>query len=528
MKRRDLMIGAGAAAASLAAPRLSLAAAARTLRFVPQADLPNLDPVVGTQLVVRNASLMVYDLLYGTDTQVQPRPQMCEGAETSADGKTWTFRLRDGLRFHDNTPVLARDCVASLKRWMARDTLGARLKRQTDAIEVIDDRSFRFRLNKPFPLMLFALGKNGTNVPVMMPERLASQDPFRILTEYVGSGPMMFKRDEWAVGSKAVFERFAAYQPRQEKSDWLAGGKHMLLDRVEWVTIPDAGTAAAALQGGEVDWWEQPINDIIPVLKGNGGIKVDVADPFGNVGVFRMNHLHAPFNDVRIRRAVQLALSQEDNMRAVVGDDTSLWKLLPSFFTPGTPDYTEAGGEPLKGPRRYDEARRLLKEAGYDGKPVVLLVAAEVPIAKAQGDVAADMLGRIGMKVDYQALDWGTVGARRASKAADGQGGWDVFFTWTPGSTCINPAGYSALDASGDGAWFGWPRSDEVQARIGDWYDAPDDAARKAALAEIDRASMAFVTYLPTGFFLSNTAWRKEVGGIIQSPFPIFWGVSKS
>jgi peptide/nickel transport system substrate-binding protein len=528
MRRRDLLTRTAGAAVALAAPRLSLAASAKTLRFVPQADLPNLDPIFGTQLVVRNASLLVYDMLYGTDSQVQSRPQMVEGHELSSDSKTWTFRLRPGLMFHDRSPVLARDCVASLKRWMVRDTLGQRVKAQMDVIEAIDDRNFRIRLNKPFPLMLFALGKNGTNIAAIMPERLASGDPFKIVPEYIGSGPMTFKRDEWMVGSLAVFERFAAYQPRSDKSDWLAGAKTMLLDRVEWVTIPDAATAAAALQSGEVDWWEQPVADVVPLLKTNRDIRIDIADPFGNIGTFRMNHLHPPFNDVRVRRAVQMALSQEDMMRAVVGDDTALWKPLPSFFTPGTPSYTEAGGEPLKGPRRYDEAKRLLAEAGYNGAKVVMLVAADVPITKAQGDVTADLLGRIGMNVDYQALDWGTVGARRASKAPPDKGGWNIFFSWSPGATCINPAGYTALDASGDTAWFGWPKSAEVQSRIGAWYDAPDEAAQKAALEEVNRASMDFVTYLPTGFFLSNTAWRTRVSGVTQSPFPMFWGVSKN
>jgi peptide/nickel transport system substrate-binding protein len=525
MKRRSLI---GGAAAALASPRLSLAAAAKTLRFVPQADLPNLDPIVGTQLVVRNASLLVYDMLYGTDSQVQPRPQMAEGHDLSPDRLTWTFRLRPGLTFHDGAPVLARDCVASLKRWMARDILGLRLHKQMAAIEAIDDRSFRIRLVKPFPLMLFALGKNSTNIPVIMPERIAAGDPFKAVSAYVGSGPMTFKRDEWLAGSQAVFERFAAYQPRQEPADWLAGGKAMLLDRVEWVTMPDASTAAGALQSGEIDWWEQPVNDLVPLLKRNPGIRVDIADPLGNIGIFRLNHLHPPFDDVRIRRAVQMALSQEDMMRAVAGDDTALWQALPSFFTPGTPSYTEAGGEPLKGPRRYDEAKRLLAEAGYQGEKVVMLVAADVPITKAQGDVAADLLGRIGMAVDYRALDWGTVGARRASKAPPDQGGWNVFFSWTPGAGAISPAGYAMIDASGDTAWFGWPKSDAVQSCIAAWYDAPDDAARQGAMDAIDTASMAFVTYLPTGFFLSNTAWRTTVSGIVKAPFPVFWGVQKA
>ena len=528
MKRRHLLgTAAAAAAGSLAAPRLSRAAT-KTLRFVPQADLPNLDPVVGTQLVVRNAGLLVYDMLYGTDRSIRPQPQMAEGHELSADGRTWTFRLREGLRFHDDTPVLSRDCVASLTRWMARDTLGVRLKGQTDAMEVVDDRTFRIRLAKPFPLMLLALGKNSTNIPVIMPERLAATDPFKTVPEFIGSGPMRFKRDEWLVGSKAVFERFAGYNPRPEPAEWLAGGKRMLLDRLEWITMPDAGTAAAALQNGEVDWWEQPVTDVVPLLKRNPRIQVDVADPFGSIGIFRLNHLNPPFNDVRVRRAVQMVLDQEDFMRAVVGDDESLWQRLPSFFTPGTPTYSTAGGEALSGPRRMDAARKLLAESGYKGEKVVMLVAAEVPITKAHGDVAADLLTKLGMNVDYQAIDWGTLGARRASKAPVGQGGWNSFFTWTPGATSINPAGYAALDCSGDTAWFGWPRSDQIQKLIGDWYDAPDEASQKRSIAAITQASMDFVTYLPTGFFLSPTAWRKDVTGIQQAPFPVFWGVDKA
>jgi len=225
---------------------------------------------------------------------------------------------------------------------------------------------------------------------------------------------------------------------------------------------------------------------------------------------------------------VMMALSQEDYMRAVVGDDDALWKALPSFFTPGTASYSEAGGEVLTGPRRYDEAKRLLAEAGYKGEPVVLCVATDVQITKAQGDVTADLLQKIGMKVDYQALDWGTVGARRAKKDPPSQGGWNIFHTWHAGADCINPAPYTAFDAGGDKAWFGWPKSDAIQAGIATWYDAPDAAAEKTAVAELNKMAMEFVTYIPTGFFLGYQAWRKNVSGVVKAPFPVFWGVQKT
>jgi peptide/nickel transport system substrate-binding protein len=302
----------------------------------------------------------------------------------------------------------------------------------------------------------------------------------------------------------------------------------MYFDRIEWQILPDPGTASAALQNGEVDWWETPLPDLLPLLAKNKNIKVDIADPLGNIGSFRMNHLHPPFNDVRARRAVQIALSQSDYMRAVVGDDESLWKELPGYFTPGTPLYTEAGGEPLKGKRDYEAAKKLLAASGYNGEKVVLLVATDVGITKSQGDVTADLLKKIGMNVDYQALDWGTVGQRRAKKDPPSQGGWNIFHTWHAGADCINPAPYVALDASGDTAWFGWPKSDLVQSKIAEWYAAPDLAAEKQAAVEINKAAMEFMPYLQTGFFQMKQAWRSDISGVVKAPFPVFWDVKKA
>ena len=529
MKRRDLLAtGTAAALGTLAAPRLSLAQNTRTLKFVPQANLSSLDAVAGTQYVVRNASLLIWDTLFGIDSTITPKPQMAESYENSPDYKVWTFKLRPGLKFHDGEPVLAKDVVASLARWMVRDTMGQRIKASMEQMAVVDDRTVRIRLNKPFPKMLFALGKSNAPVAEIMPERIAKTDPFQLITEYVGSGPMSFKKDEWVPGSKAVFEKFAGYEPRAEAADWISGGKRMMFDRIEWLILPDDATKAAALQNGEVDWWENPIPDLVPLLKRNRNISLDISDPLGNIGSLRINHLHPPFNDVRARRAIMMALNQEDYMRAVVGDDETLWKMLPSYFTPGTDVYTEVGGDILKGPRRYDEAKRLLAEAGYKGETIVLCVATDVQITKAEGDVTADLLQKIGMKVDYQALDWGTVGARRAKKDPPSQGGWHIFHTWHAGADCVNPAPYTALAANGDKAWFGWPTSAAVEAGIGRWYDAPDLAAEKAAIVDINKAAFDDVLYGPTGFFLMYQAWRKNISGVVRAPFPVFWGVQKT
>ena len=532
MDRRTFLksaLGSGAfvALGELATPAIAQRAAAKTLRFVPQADLANFDPIWGTQYVVRNGSALVWDTLYGFDENLQPRRQMVESEEVSPDGLTWTFRLRGGLKFHDGERVLAKDAVASLARWSARDTLGLMIKAIQEELAAVDDRTFRWVLKKPFPKMLLALGKNSTPVCFVMPARIAATDPFKQINEYVGSGPMRFVRNEWVPGARAVFEKFSDYVPRQEPGSWLAGGKVMNFDRIEWIVMPDAATASAALQNAEVDWWESPVTDLVPLLRRNRNIAVDIADPLGNVGVFRMNHLYPPFNDVRARRAVLTAMSQEDYMRALVGDDPALWKPLPGFFTPGTPLYTEEGGEILKGRRDFDAAKKLLAQSGYAGEPVTCLIAQDQPITKPQGDITVDLLKRLGMNVDFVATDWGTVGARRAVKTPPGQGGWQMFHTWYAGADCINPTQFG-IRANGDKAWFGWPDIPEVETQVAAWFEAKTLEEERVAVRRLNKAALDNVVQAPTGFFLQYQAWRKNVAGIVKGPLPFFWGVSKT
>jgi peptide/nickel transport system substrate-binding protein len=519
-------VGALAASGGLAAP--AIAQGSKVLKFVPQANLANFDPIWGTQYVVRNASALVWDTLYGVDSNLTPQRQMVESEEVSSDGLTWTFKLRPGLKFHDGEPVRAKDVVASLTRWSARDSMGLMLKAIQKELTAVDDTTFKWVLSKPYPKMLLALGKTNTPIAFIMPERIAKTDPFKQIEEYVGSGPMKFKRDEWVPGAKAVFEKYGDYQPRSEPSSWLAGGKKILVDRVEWIIMPDPATASAALQNGEVDWWETPLSDLVPLLRSNKNIKVDIADPLGNIGSFRLNHLQPPFNDVRVRRAVQMAISQEDYMGAVVGGEPELWKMIPGFFTPGTPSYTEEGGDVLKGKGNIAGAKKLLAEAGYAGQPVTCIVAQDQPWLKAMGEVTADVLKKIGMNVDFVATDWGTVGQRRASKSPPGQGGWGMFHTWHAGSDCVTPAGYTALRATGDTAWFGWPNSPAVEADITKWFDAKTPEEEKAAIGRINRQAMEDVVYIPTGFFLGYQAWRSNVSGVVKGPLPFFWDVSKA
>src|SRR6266566_140192 len=533
MNRRAFLksvAGAGVltAAGGLAAPAISQRAAARALRLVPHADVANFDPIWSSAYIARNAGLLVWDMLYGMDANLKVRRQMVEAEDVSADGLVWTFQLWPGLKFHDGEPVRANDAVASINRWAAREPMGQMIKAIENELAVVDDRTFRWVLKKPYPKMLLALGKIITPCCFVMPARIAATDPFKQINEHVGSGPMRFVKNEWAPGAKAVFEKFPDYVPRSEPASWLAGGKRMLADRIEWVVMPDPATAAAALQSGEIDWWENPISDLVPLLRKNRNVAVDIADPLGNIGAFRMNHLYPPFNDVRARRAVLMAMSQEDYMRAIVGDDDKLWKPLPGFFTPGTPLYTEEGGEILKGPRDLDGAKKLLAQSRYAGEPVTCLVAQDQPITKAQGDITADLLKRLGMNVDFAAIDWGTVGARRAVKTPPGQGGWQMLHTWHSGADCVNPAVAIGVRASGDKALYGWPDAPEVEAQVSAWYEAKTLDEERAAIGRLNKAALEAVVFAPTGFFLSYQAWRKNVSGVVKGPLPFFWGVGKA
>ena len=526
-RRRFLKGAAGAAAAGLAAPAVSSRAAAGAIRLVPHADVANFDPVWTTAYIARNAGLLIFDMLYGVDRTLVPRRQMVEKEEVSADGLTWTFRLRGGLQFHDGEKVTAKDAVASINRWAVRDSMGQMLKAIENELAAVDDRTFRWRLKKPFPKLLLALGKIAPPCCFVMPERIAATSPFQLIGEYTGSGPMRFVRDEWQPGARAVFQRFPGYAPREEPASWLAGGKRIVPERIEWIIIPDQATAAAALQNGEVDWLEVPIPDIVPLFRGNRGIAVDVADPVGNVGALFFNHLYPPFDDVRTRRAFLTAMSQKDYMQACFGTDDRMWKPLPGFFAPGTPLYNEAGGEVVTAPRDLDAARRLLAESGYAGEPVVTMAAQDIATHKAWGDVTADVLARLGMKVDYAALDWGTVVARRARKSKPAEGGWHLFHTYFAGVDLSDPSS-RILRANGEGAFFGWPSSPAIEEAVAAWFDAGTPEEERAVARRLNRLAFDHAIYAPLGSFLQLQAWRTSLTGVGQAPLPLFWGVAKT
>jgi peptide/nickel transport system substrate-binding protein len=521
MKRRTFL---AAGATTLAAPRLATAAP-KVLKFIPEADLSMLDPVWTTATNARNHGYMVFDTLWGQDDTYAMQPQMVAGHVVENDGKQWTITLREGLKFHDNEPVRARDAVASIRRFAARDAFGQALMAVTDEIAALDDRSFRFRLKKPFPLLPNALGKTGTPMPCIMPERLALLDPNKQITEMVGSGPFRFLADERVSGSHVAYARFEGYVPRADgPATFTAGPKRVNFDRIEWITIPDSQTAANAMTNGEMDWWQSPTVDLLPVMTGGGKVESAIYDPAGGIGVMRFNFLFPPFDNPAIRRALLGAIDQSECMIAANGDDRTYWKDRVGVFSPGTPMATEAGIEVMASKRDLPRVQRDLEAAGYKGERVVLLGASDYPTTNAIALVAADALKRVGMNVDFQEVDWGTVVQRRVSRSPPDKGGWNIFFTYLNGTNNFDPAGQLGIRGNGAGAWFGWPDLPKLEQLRDAWFDAPDLAAQKHICEQIQLQVWQDVPYIPLGCTYFPTAWRKGLTGM-RIGFPQFYDV---
>ncbi len=483
-----------------------------------------MDPIWTTATVTSGHGFYVFDTLFGVDAKLNVRPQMASGHSVSDNGRVWRIFLRDGLVFHDGEKVRAADCIASLRRWAARDSFGQLLASWVADWVVVDDRTFEIHLTRPFPLLLEALAKPDSVIAFIMPERLAKSDPMKQVSAMVGSGPYRFLPAEYNSGSLVAYEKFAGYVPRDEPPEWTSGGKVAHFNRIEWHVIPDAATAAAALQSGEMDWWERPHPDLLAILRKNPAVAMQVADPAGRVGLMRMNHLHAPFNDVKLRRAVRLAVHQEDYMRAARGDDTSLWHLCRSLYAKGTPYYEDQADLM---PANMAAASAAVKDAGYGGQRLVLINPTDFPDIGPLGQVSAEMLKKIGFNVDLQEMDWGSVVQRRTKREPVEQGGWSMLHTTSSATTLTSPATDYFLRGQGSAGWFGWYASTEVEALTLQWLDATDADSQGKLARQIGRLALDECATIPVGQFYLQTAFRRSLSGVLQGSAPYPWNVRR-
>jgi peptide/nickel transport system substrate-binding protein len=512
------------AALALAVP----AQAANTIRAVMHSDLRVIDPGFTTAYITRDHGYMVYDTLLATDSNFKVQPQMADW-KVSDDKLIYTFTLRDGLKWHDGTPVTAEDCVASLKRWGKVDSMGQKLMDFTASIEAADARSIVLKLKEPYGLVLESIAKMSSYVPFMMPKRLAETPPDKQIPEQIGSGPFKFVASEFQPGVRAVYEKNKDYIPRKEAPSWTAGGKIAKVDRVEWITMPDAQTAVNALQSGDIDFLEITPWDLLPMLSANNEIKIEVLNKLGYQAIGRMNFLHPPFDNPKVRRAAFMAINQKDFMDAMVGND-KYFALCGALFVCGTPLETATGSDVLVKGNGMAEAKKLLKESGYDGTPVVLMAPTDVVTLKTQAIVAAQLLRQAGFTVNVQAMDWQSVVSRRGSQKPPQEGGWNLFFTNVIAADLMNPIVNLQVNGKGKkGGWFGWPDDPKIET-LRDAYarsSSPDE--QKTIATAIQTEAYDQVIYFPIGQYRVAASWRKSLSGVLEGPAtPVFWNVDKS
>ena len=522
LSRRAFVAGSIATAVAARAPFVHAQKRGGTLRFVPHADLKILDPIWTTAYITRNHGYMIFDTLFALDADLKIKPQMVDKYTMSKDSMKWSFTLRDGLKFHDGQPVTAEDCVASIKRWGAKDAVGRLMMAALSKMAPVDKKTFTLDLETPFGLVLDALGKPSASPSFIMPARLAATDPNEQVKEVVGSGPFKFVKDEWQPGNRVVYVKNAEYVPRNEKPSGAAGGKRALVDRVEWRYIPDQATASAALEAGEVDYWENVPLDFAPRLEKNADLRVFVTDPRGSQGILRPNHLQPPFNNKAARQALLYAVDQQKYMQAVIGN-SKYYRACPSVFMCGGLPYETAVGAPKPDMER---ASRLLKESGYDGRPIVVMDPTDTPYAHGPALVTAEVLRTLGATVDLQAMDWSTMVQRRAKKEPPTQGGWNIFHTWSTSFDTMTPAVSSVLGGGGDKAWFGWPTSEPIEKLRAQFTRETDAGKRKAIAEEVQKIAYDEVLYVPWGQFVVPGAFRKNVQGLLEFGATLLWNIS--
>ena len=524
MRRRHFLYGA---ASALAAPAIhAQSARERTLKLVPLTSLYSLDTVFNTSLVTTNHGWAVYDSLFGMNSKGEIKPQMAEGHTLSDDGKVYEITLREGLKFHNGEPVRAQDCVQSLKRWAGRETFGQTIAQFIDDWSVKDDRTMRIAFSRPVPIFLEAIARGSASFPFMIPEHIARTDPYKQITDPTGSGPYKFNASEFAPGSFASYSKNTDYVPRPEKAEFTSGGKIAYFDRMEWPTIPEPATAAAALTSGEIDWYEQVQPDLIPQLRKNKDIHIGSANPGGFNGILRFNHMNPPFNNVAARRAVMMAVNQPDYMSSITGNDPTAYKECKAMFPCGTPYGQEIGAEAMQ--NNMDKARAILKASGYNGEKVVILSPSDVPTIGPMGEITYDLLKKMGMNAELAATDWASLTNRRALREPVDKGGWSIFHTWAASTIIGTPVEHFAIRGLGQKAWAGWFEDEKIEQLTREWTTATTPEARTAAAAAIHARAMDQVPFVLCGQFQIRTAYRAYLSGAIEGNAAYMWNVRRT
>ena len=495
---------------------------AQTLRAVPHAQLEVLDPIWTTAYITRTHGYLIYDTLFGLDEESEPQPQMVDTWTVSEDELEWTFTLRSGLKWHDGAPVTAADCVASLRRWGARDGVGQALFDQITDIMAEDEETFTIRLSTPYPQMKATLAQMSSSVPFMMPERIAKTDPNTPITDPVGSGPFIFDKDAWVPGERAVYLRNDDYAPREEPTSLAAGAKIPFLEKIEWVSYPDQDAAVEALINNEVQYLESPTTEHAAQLADEEGVTVVLADAVGSVGMGVFNHQIPPFDQADIRLAAIAAMDQKDYMAEAIGN-ADYWQVCPSVYPCGT-EYAKPVKDKAFTSGNIEDARTMLSETAYDGTPIIVMDPIDSPVISAFTEVSIKALQEAGFTIDHQEMSWSDLVQRRANRTEEDGETWNMFHTWWLATDLVDPMRI-AFSGDPETGWIGWPDDPDLQALRAQFAATEDEAERARLAGEVQNRVAEQGNFAILGQFFEPIAFRDSVVGL-QRPIQMYYNLT--
>jgi peptide/nickel transport system substrate-binding protein len=525
LRTSKLSAAVAVAALALASP----ASGATQLNVVSDGDMQSLDPIWTTVGYAYAHGSAIYDMLFGLDENGVIHPQMVGSHTVSSDGMTWTFKLRPGLKWHDGSPVTARDVVPSIKRWAARMPVGTALISRVAEMKVVGDDTWQIVLKEKFGPVAEALGGSGTPLFIMR-EKDANVDPFQQVTESIGSGPFIFNREEWKPGSQWSYRKNPAYVGRTEPAVGHSGNKTARTDRIVFHYLPDPSIAVQALSRGEMDIFQFPPADLAPMMRRNPALKVEITNKLGRLAILRPNHLVAPMDNPKIRQAMLYAIDQSQLLNAVAGvpeQEIVCWTALSCR----TPLETEEGlGDFARPTANAERARQLLKDSGYKNEPLVLMHPSDHPQMTIFTKLVDQQLRQAGFNVDMQTMDWATVVSRRAVKdsPATSRAGWHLFITTATAGFQGDPISNAALNTVCDGKnWFGWPCDPELDKIRAEFLTATSKEQRLKTSGRLNRRFYETVPYINLGQFTQPAAFRSNVSGIIDLGYHVLWAVEK-
>ncbi|MER9294807.1 ABC transporter substrate-binding protein [Mesorhizobium sp. M0510] len=482
---------------------------ADTLRVMQGTALKTVDPIVTTSGDTQIHGYLIYDKLFEFDSHGTARPQLADKVDLNSDKKTYTITLRKGLKFSDGTPITTDDVIPSVKRWESRDVVGGLLGARTKEMVKVDDLTFRIQLNEPFDVPS-ALASIVGNIPFIMPKRVASLPSTVQLTDTTGSGPYQFDYSNWNPGQTAVYTKNPFYISRNDTPSFYWGKKEATFDKIEISAVPDANTAMAAMLTDKEDIWLTPSLDNALALRKDP--KLVVSNGYFVQSFIMLNHAVPPFNNPKASLALTYLIDQKEIMQITVGDP-QFWHTCYAYLTCEGTYGDESAYSGHRGAMDYEKAKELFKEAGYDGKPIVILDETDWPSAHATALYLGQQLRKIGVQVDLQSMDWATLSTRRTSKAPASEGGWSLYSNYVEVGNGGNPLTHLAMAANCDKAWFGWPCDEKIEQLRAAFANSVDESEKKKITFELQARASAYVPFVMTGEYGIPSVYGADLEG---------------